>query len=59
MIKSIQYMLFGLLCIFATQSNGQGISTDSLESKIQKFGEYSLHRNHRLAALYLPGNPTQ
>jgi len=46
MLKNAWYILIGLLCIFTLQSKGQGISADSLESKIQKFGDYLLYRNH-------------
>ena len=46
MLKNTRYILIGLLCIFTLQSKGQGISADSLESKIQKLSDYLLYRNH-------------
>ena len=46
MLKNTRYILIGLLCIFTLQSKGQGISADSLESKIQKLSDYILYRNH-------------
>lgn len=46
MLKSTRYLLFVLLCIFSLKSKGQGITTDSLESKIQQLGDYILYRNH-------------
>ena len=46
MLLKFRYTLIFFLFIATLQSKSQGISADSLESKIQQLGDYLLYRNH-------------
>ena len=49
MLLKFRYTLIFFLFIATLQSKSQGISADSLESKIQQLGDYLLYRNHDTA----------